>query len=519
MPLRPEDLPRETDALVALTLSLSAENEALKAALKQVNAQAFGPRSERGSVIAEGQLGLDLGDLAPATEASMTADALAPSPPRSKRKPARRNIGRLPSWLPRVIEVIEPAVKACACCSGALHRIGEDVAEALDVVPARVRVLRTIRPKYACRSCESGITQAPAKLRLFEGGMATTALVASVAVWKYAWHMPLNRQAHMLAGQGVRLDRATLGKWVKKAAWWLKGLYLRQLGAIHSHPRLYCDETRLPVRKAGRRRTHTGQLWAHAVDDRTWGGPAAPAVVYIFAQGRGHKEIRAQLAHYQGLLQVDGYAGYKALAKPGRKPGPIALAFCLAHARRKFTDVYKTTRSVFAAEAIGVFGQIYAIEAEIRGRSAPERMAVRQAKTAPIMADLKRSFEDQLAGLSSKSKLAGAIRYNLAHWAGLTRFLEDGRLEADNNSVERTMRPIALGRRNHLFAGDDGGAETWAILASLLNTAKLNDIDPFVWLSDVLEQIVSGQAKANDLDRLLAWNWKADRAAHMAEAA
>lgn len=252
------------------------------------------------------------------------------------------------------------------------------------------------------------------------------------------------------------------------------------------------------MRKKDRRRTHTGQLWAHAVDDRPWSGPAAPAVVYIFAQGRGHKEIRAQLADYQGLLQVDGYAGYKALAKPGRKPGPIELAFCLAHARRKFTDVYKTTKSAFAAEAIGVFAQIYAIEAEIRGRSAQERMMVRQAKTAPIMADMKRRFEEQLAGL--------------------TRFLGDGRLEADNNTVERTMRPIALGHRNHLFAGDDGGAETWAILASLLNTAKLNEIDPFVWLSDVLEQIVSGQTKANDLDRLLAWNWKADRAAQMAAA-
>ncbi|HEX3363922.1 IS66 family transposase [Phenylobacterium sp.] len=518
MPLRAEDLPHEIEPLRAMVLSLAAENEALKAAIKQINAQVFGQRSERASLLAEGQLDLELGDLA---DAPTVTDQTAPAPTRehAKRKPANRNIGRLASWLPRVIEVIEPAVTTCACCSGALHKIGEDVAEALDAVPAQVRVLRTIRPKYACRACESGITQAPAKLRLFDGGMATTALVASVAVWKYAWHMPLNRQAQILAGQGVRLDRATLGKWVKKAAWWLKGLYLRQLEVIHSHPRLYCDETRLPVRKIGRRRTHTGQLWAHAVDDRTWGGPAAPAVVYIFAQGRGHKEIRAQLADYQGLLQVDGYSAYKGLAKPGRKPGPIELAFCLAHARRKFTDVYKTTQSPFAAEAIGAFARIYAIEAEIRGRSAQERMVVRQAKTAPMMADLKRRFEDELAGLSSKSKLAGAIRYNLAHWSGLTRFLNDGRLEADNNSVERTMRPIALGRRNHLFAGDDGGAETWAILASLLNTARLNDIDPFVWLNDVLEQIVSGQTKANDLDRLLAWNWKADRAVQMAAAA
>jgi len=513
MLLRPEDLPQETDALIAFALALAAENEALRAALKQFNAQTFGPRSERGSVVLEGQFDLELGDLAP-PEAISPETAATPQngASQSKRKPAKRNIGRLPTWLPRVIEVIEPPAKSCACCSGTLHKIGEDVAEALDVVPAQVRVLRTIRPKYACRTCATGITQAAAKLRLFDGGLATTALVASVAVWKYAWHMPLNRQAQMLAGQGINLDRATLGKWVKKAAWWLKGLYLRQLAAVHSHPRIFCDETRLPVRKKGRRRTHTGQLWAHATDDRAWNGPAPPAVVYIFAQGRGHQEIRAQLADYHGLLQVDGYAGYKALAKPGRKPGPIALAFCLAHARRKFTDVYKTTQSAFAAAAIGLFKEIYAIEAEIRGRSAEERCQARQAKTAPIMADLKRHCEEELAGLSAKSKLAGAIRYTLAHWAGLTRFLGDGRLEADNNTVERTMRPISLGRKNHMFAGDDGGAETWAILSSLLNTARLNDIDPFVWLSDVLEQIVSGQTKANDLERLLVWNWKADRA-------
>jgi len=273
------------------------------------------------------------------------------------------------------------------------------------------------------------------------------------------------------------------------------------------------------VRKKDRRRTHTGQFWAHAVDDRPWGGPAAPAVVYVFAQGRGHKEISAQLAGYQGLLQVDGYGGYKRLAQPGRKPGPITLAFCLAHARRKFVEVYKVTKSAFAAEIIGIFARIYTAEAQIRGRSAEERSAHRRDKTAPIMAELKQRLEGERAGLSSKSALAKAIRYTLSHWTGLTHFLRDGRLEPDTNTVERTMRPIAMGRRNYLFAGDDGGAETWAILASLLMTARLNQVDPFAWLSDVLEQIVSGQVKAPELRRLLVWNWKADRAARIAAAA
>jgi transposase len=519
MPLRPEDLPCETDALRALVLSLAAENEALKATIKQINLQAFGQRTERSRLIIEGQLGLDLGHPVEETQPPAADVIPFPSAPRGKRTPARRNIGQLPDWLPRVVEVIEPKSKSCACCSGTLHKIGEDVAEALDVVPARVRVLQTIRPRYACRACENGITQAPARPRLFDGGMATTALVASVVVWKYAWHQPLSRQADMLAGQGIRLDRATLGKWVKKTAWWLKGLYQLQLETIHGFSRLFCDETRLPVRKKDRRRAHTGQFWAHAVDDRPWGGPAAPAVIYVFAQGRGHKEISAQLAGYQGLLQVDGYGGYKRLAQPGRKPGPITLAFCLAHARRKFVEVYKVTKSALAAEVIGIFGRIYAVEVQIRGRSAEERAAHRQDKTAAIMAELKQRLEDERAGLSSKSALAKAIRYTLTHWTGLTHFLRDGRLEPDTNTVERTMRPIAMGRRNYLYAGDDGGAETWAILASLLMTARLNEVDPLAWLSDVLEQIVSGQVKAPELRRLLVWNWKADRAAKIAAAA
>jgi len=255
------------------------------------------------------------------------------------------------------------------------------------------------------------------------------------------------------------------------------------------------------------------------MDDRPWNGPAAPAVIYVFAQGRGHKEISAQLADYHGVLQVDGYGGYKRLAKPGRKPGPITLAFCLAHARRKFVDVHKVTKSAFTAEMIGMIGWVYAIEAQIRGQNAEDRASHRRERTVSIMRELKQRLEDELPALSSKSALAKAIRYILAHWTGLTRFLHDGRLEPDTNTVERAMRPVALGRRNYLYAGDDGGAETWAILASLLMTARLNDIDPLVWLSDVLERIVSGQVKAHELHRLLAWKWKTERATKIAAAA
>jgi len=267
------------------------------------------------------------------------------------------------------------------------------------------------------------------------------------------------------------------------------------------------------VLEKGRKRVRIHQFWAHAVDDRPWNGPAPPAVAYIFAKSRGHREIKSQLANYQGVVQVDAYSAYTALTKAGRSPGPIQLAFCMAHARRKFTDVYKKTQSAVARDAIERFAKIYAIEAAIRGTSAAYRYEVRQAKTAPLMSDLKVALEAALAEISSKSALAKAIKYSLGHWVGLTAFLGDGRIEVDSNTVERTMRPIALGRRNSLFAGSCGGAESWAIIASLLQTARLNGLDPYTWLNDVLERIVSGEVKSHELDQLLAWKWKARREA------
>ncbi|MBV9509712.1 MAG: IS66 family transposase [Caulobacteraceae bacterium] len=392
-----------------------------------------------------------------------------------------------------------------------MHRIGEDVAEALDAAPARLRVLRTIRPKYACRACEGAVVQAPARRRLLDSGMATTALIANVVTWKFAWHVPLHRQVQMLDGQGVFLDRSTLALWVKRVAWWLSALYELQLAKIHAHDRVFCDETRLPVIEKGRRRAKVCQLWAHATDDRPWSGPAPPAVAYVFAQGRSHAEIAEQLKSYSGVLQVDGYGAYKALAKRRSGDHAVQLAFCMAHARRKFTDVHKKTRSKTAREVIELFGRIYMIEAEVRGSSAERRLAARQDRSAPLMAELRALLDETLAQISSKSVLAEAIKYTLAHWAGLNLFLQDGRIEVDNNTVERTMRPIALGRRNHMFAGSDGGARSWAILASLLQTAKLNGHDPFTWLNDALERIVSGEVKSHELEQLLAWNWRPPR--------
>src|ERR1700722_2887209 len=223
----------------------------------------------------------------------------------------------------------------------------------------------------------------------------------------------------------------------------------------------------------------------------------------------GTEEIAGQLTGFSGILQVDGYAAYKALARG--HGGAIQLAFCLAHARRKFVEVYKTTQSPFAREVIERLQAVYAIEVEIRGSSAEQRLAARRTRSAPLMAALKARLTEMVGQLFSQSKLTEAINYALNHWDGLTLFLRDGRVEVDSNTVERSMRPIAMGRRNSLFSGSEGGAESWAILSSIVNTAKLHDLDPQAYLTDVLERIVSGRTKSHQLHELLAWNWKAAR--------
>ena len=511
MAIRPEDLPSDPVLLTELVLAFDGEVETLRATVATLKRMIFGARSERLTTIGAEQLALDL-----ATEAYV-----APPPPanddgkapgnRTPRHKAKRNIGALPKHLPRCEQVIEPETTACPCCTGQMHRIGEEVSEALDRAPAVVRVLRTVRPKYACRACEGSIVQAKAPARLIEGGMVSTALVSHIAVAKYGWQSTLYRQSRILAGYGVEIDRQTLARWMKQAAWMLKGLYALQLATMHAYPRLFCDETPMPVLVPGRGRAKTCQFWAHATDDRPWLGPAPPAVAYVFAPGRGKKEIAMQLADFAGVLQVDGYGAYKALVKDAQTKDRIKLAFCLAHARRKFVAVFKSTRSPFAREVIETIATIYAIEKRIRGKDADERRAVRQAESQPIMMALHARLLAVRDGLSQISTLTKAINYTLGHWGGLTRFLDDGRLEPDTNIVERPIRPIAIGRRNSLFCGNEGGGETWAILSTLVNTAKLNGVDPETWLTDVLERMVSGRTTNDRLSELLVWNWKAER--------
>jgi transposase len=471
----------------------------------------FGARLERSTVVCAEQLAFDLGRNAaetppPANDGNAAEGAASAG--KSKRAKARRNIGALPAYLPRCEQVIEPASTLCPCCAGQMHRIGEDVSEALDRAPARLRVLRTIRPKYAFRACEGPIVQAAAPARLIEGGMATTALIAHIAAAKYAWQSTLYRQTQILAGWGFVVDRQTLARWMKSAAWIAKSLYELQLKTMHGFARLFCDETPMPVLDPGRGRTKVCQFWAHATDDRAWRGPAPPAVAYVFAGSRDKAEIETQLSDFSGLLQVDGYAAYKPLARRDPGKGQIVLAFCLAHARRKFVAAWKTTKSPFAKEVIEAIGAVYAIEKRVRGAEAAVRRQVRQAESRPILETLYARLAAMRDGLSRTSPLTKAIDYALNHWSGLVRFLDDGRLEPGANVVERQIRPISIGRKNSLFSGDEGGGETWAILSSLVNTARLNGLDPEAYLSDVLERMVSGRTTNDRLHELLAWNWR-----------
>ncbi len=513
MALCPEDLPEDPALLVEMILALDGEMEAMRAENITLKTLIFGPRSEQAAKIVAEQLALNLMGAVCAPPPAANDDVSEKPDAGKKKRKAKRNIGALPKHLPRFERTLDPESTQCPCCSGQMHRIGEEVSEALDRAPAQIRVLRTVRPKYACRACEGPIVQAPAPARLVEGGLATTALIAYIAVAKYAWLSTLYRQTQILAGYGVNLDRQTLARWMKCAAGMLKGLYELQLKTMHGYGRLFVDETPMPVLDPGRGRTRICQFWAHATDDRSWQGPAPPAVVYIFASSRGKKEILSQLAGFEGVCHVDGYAAYDSLVDDEKMSGKILLVYCLIHARRNFVKVHKTTKSPFAQEVIERIGAVYAIEARIRGRNADERRAVRQAETKPLMEALKARLEAVMDGISRQSTLIKAIDYMLARWEGLTAFLDDGRLEPDTNMVERTIRPIGIGKKNSLFSGDEGGGETWAILASLLNTCKLNGVDPETYLADVLERMVSGQTKNNQLHELLVWNWRAAREA------
>jgi transposase len=378
--------------------------------------------------------------------------------------------------------------------------IGETVSEMLDHVPARLRVIRICRPRYGCRTCAT-IHQVAAPERPIAKGLASPALLAHVLVSKYCDHLPLYRQSQIFARQRVELDRSTLANWVGGACWWLEPLKARLAEHVFASGKLFADDTPIPVLDPGRGRTKTGRLWVYARDDRPCQGPDPPAALYLYSPDRKAERPVSHLAKFRGVLQVDGYPGFERLGSG------IDLAACWAHGRRKFYDVHQATGSPIAGEALRRIAELYAIEAAIRGQTATERQNTRQLRSLPLVTALNAWFVQQLVHLPPRSSLADAIRYSLTRWDALCRFLGDGRVELDTNTVERAIRPITLGRKNHLFAGSDGGADRWATVCSLITTAKLNNVEPFAYLKDVLERMSAGH-QVGRLDELLPWNWR-----------
>jgi transposase len=497
-----DTLPDDASLLKAMLIAERARNDRLLQIIKELQRHRFGRRAES---LPEDQMLLGLEEVEQAAAAGAAqAEETAPAARAGRAAKRRMNRGSLPAHLPRIESIVDIDDKACPCCRNALHCIGEDRSERLDIVPAQFRVLVVRRPKYACRACEDVVVQAPAPARLIEGGIPTEAAIAQVLVSKYADHLPLYRQAQIYARQGITLDRSTLADWVGRAAFLLRPVQARLLAMLKSSTKLFADETTAPVLDPGRGRTKTGQLWAYVRDDRPWGGADPPGVVYLYAPDRKAERPAAHLAGFTGVLQVDGYAGYRALAKRG----DVQLAFCWSHVRRPFFELVAGGPAPIASEALERIGRLYAIEKDIRGRNAEARRAVRQEKSRPIVDDLEPWLRAKLALISQKSKLAEAIRYALSRWDGLTRFLDDGRIEIDSNVVERTIRPIALNRKNALFAGSDGGGEHWAVIASLIETCKLCDVEPHAYLADVIAKIVNGHPNSQ-IDDLLPWAYAA----------
>jgi transposase len=517
-------LPVDIEALHALLAAARAERDAalaerdqalsqidrLRHLLHQLQRAQFGRRSEK---LDPEQLLLAIEDIEQAIAGNEADDDKKdPVAERARGEKRRANRGALPTHLPRVDVTIEPEDMNCPCCRAPMHVIGEETSQRLDVVPAQFRVIVTHRPKYACRACEEAVVVAPAPERLIKGGLPTEAMVAYVLVAKYAWHLPLYRQAQMLLAQGLDIKRAILAFWVGYAAAELKPLYLRLRELILTSGKIAVDETVAPVLDPGRGRTKKGYFWAIARDDRPWGGTDPPAIAFSYAPGRGAVHGLKLLEHYRGIVQCDGYAAYKTIAGTANGEA-IVLAFCWAHLRRGFFDIAKGGNAPIASEALERIAALYAIEKTIRGKSADQRRVVRQERSKPLVLALKTWFEQQLMRVSGKSLIAEAIRYGLNHWDGLVRFLDDGRIELDTNIVERGIRPIVLNRKNALFAGHDQGAENWACIASLIETCKLHGVDPQAYLTDVLTKLVNLWPDSR-LDELMPWAWAASRASH-----
>jgi transposase len=513
----PETLPAEIAALqTALTAERAARQQAearasgaeamvayLKLLIAKMKRDRFGQSAERGRKLLD-QLELQLEELeASATEDEVAAGSPEPDPTSVRslihKKPVR---APLPGHLPRE-RVVVPAPPCCPCCGGKLVKLGEDVTETLEVVPRQWKVIQTVREKFSCRSCEK-ITQPPAPFHVIPRARAGASLLAMMLYAKFGEHQPLNRQSESYAREGIELDVSTLADWVGACSASLSPLLELIRRHVLAGERVHGDDTTVPV--LAKQKTVIGRVWTYVRDDRPFAGPDPPAALFFYSRNRNGEHPNRHLAGYAGILQADAYAGFGDLYDAKRKPGPITEAACWSHSRRKFFELADLGKSPLAVEAVRRIDAIFAIEREINGIAAEQRLALRQGRVKPLVGEFEGWMRAERARLSRHADLARAIDYMLKRWPAFTRFLDDGRICLSNNAAERALRGIALGRRAWLFAGSDRGGERAAAIYTLIATAKLNGVDPQAWLADVLRRIADYPAA--QLHELLPWHWK-----------
>ena len=501
----------EKDAFIT---ELTALVEKLEGQIGQYRHAKFGPKSEK---LDPAQLELALEDLETAiaeTQAQIAAvedKIVASSADHGKAAPrAPRKARTLPEHLPRIERVIEPDSIVCRCGCGDMVRIGEDRADRLDYIPARYQVIVTIRPKYACPKGRTGVVQSKAPAHLLEGSWPTEALLAQIAVSKHSEHMPLNRQAVVMARLGVPIDRSVLADWMGRTGALIAPVVDHMAVVLkQGSTRLYVDETTAPVLDPGRGKTKTGYLWAVLRDDRGWGGTAPPGVVFHYRPGRKGEYADDILTGFNGTIQVDAYGAYTHLATPKRTGGdPLRLAFCWAHGRRKLIKAKPKKGSPIVDEALVRIAALYKIEDAVRGTDPGRRRAIRQELSRPLVDQFFAWLAAQAARVSRKSELGEAMAYMLRREEGFRLFLEDGQVDIDSNLVENAIRSPAMNRRNALFAGHDEGGRNWARFASLIGSCKMNGVEPYAYLRDLFTKLANGHLNTN-INDLMPWAYAA----------
>ena len=510
LPEDPAELRRFAAALAAEVRAKTLMIEKLKMQLAILRRARFGRSSEKLDRDIE-QLELLIGDMEESdaerhARESMTSSATQPSAPATAKKPSVR--APLPEHLP-LETIVHEAPCVCPTCGGTrFGRIGDEERDVLEYVASHFKRVRHVRPKMSCRACET-IVQAPMPTLPIERGRPGPALLAHVIVSKYCDHLPLHRQSDIYAREGVEIDRSVMAGWVGHMAALLEPLGERIARHVRAGQAIHADDTTVPVLDPGRGRTKTGRLWTAVRDERPWGSPSPPAAFYLYSPDRKAERAHALLKDCRGYLHADGYAGFGDLYEVDPQTGasaPLIEVACWAHARRKIYDVHVETKSPAAAQALEIIALLFAIETGIRGKPPAERAAARREHATPILDELRAFLDATLTKISGKSDFAKAIRYATSRWTALTRYIDDGRLEMSNNAAERAIRPLTLGRKNYLFAGSDEGGRRAAIMYTLIETARFNDVDPEAWLADVIGRIADHPISR--LDELLPWKWR-----------